>query len=333
MDVYVHRLRAHYRQHDLRVVVRPARNLKSSGARGAPVVGPAVSCVTPIRATRGISAYTSVGFQSLSATSSGGAGRAAYPSAVGAAVGVATVVLAAGLGGYGLFTHEICVVGQAVAKGTFWTPYELVNIPYGGSTVYSSRFTIYDVFGTTVVTVNNATLSGANLSSGYFETELWSLHPEENGTAAGPGVNSRCGARFFVNASAPGFDVGVDAWLQGPGNTSNVNEPTTFDDNDSASPYPLPPASFSNGFIASNLPNISTCGRGASEQNMSSDSLQVGLTLATAGGPLAVAVTIHSTERFTYHFPSNGGIWLEDDLEANPGLKGPGIAFEWLPCP
>lgn len=248
-------------------------------------------------------------------------------------MGISMVLVVAGVAGVGLFVHQSCSRGRFVAGETFWTPFELVNVPYEGSTVFSSRVTVYDSLGQTVVSVNNATLAGPNLSSGYFETEYWSIFREVNVTSLGTGVDSLCSASLIALPSAPAYNVGADPWLQGPGNTSNVNEPTTFDDDDAGTAYPIPPAGFANGFVAPNLSNVSTCGGPAAEQNFSSTSFQTAITLATSSGPISVVVAIHSWETFTYHFPANGGIWLEDSLPANAGLKGPGLAFEWTPCP
>jgi len=45
-----------------------------------------------------------------------------------------------------------------------------------------------------------------------------------------------------------------------------------------------------------------------------------------------MTLTISSVESYTYVFPANGGTWQVDDLQNNPGLTGPGLAFRWTAC-
>ena len=125
------------------------------------------------------------------------------------------------------------------------------------------------------------------------------------------------------------FEVTVDGEpLQGPGNTSNANEPTTF----SFGVVPVPSTVFANGFINADRPPVSTCGGPDQELNFSSASFDIYLTVPSPSGDVTTTVDIESTESYTYFFPANSGTWLVDDLQENSGLQGPGLAFSWQPC-
>ena len=119
--------------------------------------------------------------------------------------------------------------------------------------------------------------------------------------------------------------------LQGPGNTSNANEPTTFHGNGTISSH-FPTAVFANGFLASNSLSISTCGKLGQSLNYSSTSFDVSISVDTAHGPIPVIFSIPSLENYTYFFPPNSGNWQVDNLQGNPGLHGPGLAFSWTAC-
>jgi hypothetical protein len=249
---------------------------------------------------------------------------------VGVAVGIVTTLTVATMGGLALFSHTVCARGEVVDTVLFWTPFSLVNAPYLGSSNYSANFLVYELFGLTNVTLTKGHVGQGNVSvGGYFETENWTVFSQTNATDVGPGFNKPCSSPYGAVPSPTNFSTSASGYiLQGPGNTSNVNEPTTF---------PLasskhPPAVFENGFVSANQPPISTCGAEGKEINFSSSSFDISLMVPGPGGPIITVATVSSQQNFTYYFPANGGTWLVDDLQQNSGLRGPGLAFTWQQC-
>jgi hypothetical protein len=253
--------------------------------------------------------------------------RSSWVIVSGVAVGVLVVLAAFSVGGAGFFSHVTCDLGGAVGSETIWTPYSLTNAPYPGTSYYKANFSLFETFGPTKVAASGS-LGGGNISTGYFETQDWTIHDQSNRTVVGPGLNHPCASRYAATPSAPVPDISVQGLpLQGPGNTSNAGEPTTFNDSG-----PLPSAVFSNGFVSANLPPITTCGTSSKELNFSSTSFDVSLTVPSSSGSVTAIVAIASAESYTYFFPANSGTWLVDDLQLNSGLVGPGLAFSWQPC-
>ncbi len=254
--------------------------------------------------------------------------RTRYLSHPALAVAIGCVVALGVVGGTLIVSsHTSCGVGAAIVTESFWTPYSLTNAPYLGSTNYSASFALFERIGPTQVTLSNGTLGAGNLSTGYFETQNWTAYTLTNQSEVGSGVDTPCLTGYTAIPSAAPVEISVDGEpLQGPGNTSNLNEPTSFDEH--------PPASavFANGFVSANLPSISTCGRPAESQSFSSRGFDVLLPFETGQTTLSVVVTIISTESFQYHFPADGGTWIVDDLQDGPGMQGPGLAFSWEPC-
>jgi hypothetical protein len=247
----------------------------------------------------------------------------------GVVVGITIILTVAAIGGVTLFTHTVCVRGEIVANVLFWTPFNLVNAPYLGSTVYYAHFMNWGLFGWTNVTIGPpGSLTGGNISTGYFETQNWTVYAQSNQSLYGPGVSQSCKEPFDALMSHTFDDTSVSGEpLQGPGNTSNANEPTTFSYGELQTA-----AVFANGFVSSNQPNISTCGTPAKELNFSSTSFDISLTVSEPLGSVTTIVAIASEESYTYYFPANNGTWLVDDLQLNAGLQGPGLAFSWQPC-
>ncbi|MGA8303211.1 MAG: hypothetical protein WA691_09435 [Thermoplasmata archaeon] len=232
------------------------------------------------------------------------------------------------MGGLGLFAHAECMDRGSVGTALFWTPFDLANAPYLGSTTYSASFEVYEPFGLTRVT-DNDNLSNGNLSAGYFQTENWTVFAQANITESGIGLDNPCAAPFGAAPSPTNFTSSFGGFvLQGPGNTSNVNETTSFP----LAPADHPPATFANGFVSANLPPVSTCGTSGRMLNFSSSSFDVSLTIPAPTGLLKTTVSVTSNQKFEYSFPANGGTWLVDDLQENSGLRGPGLAFSWEPC-
>ena len=255
--------------------------------------------------------------------------RVAIPA--GIAVGIVLTLATLAASGGGLLSHTVCSVGAPIANELFWTPFSLVNAPYLGSTYYQTSFDTWELFGPTHVTGQGWLRSG-NLSTGYFETQNWSILSLANQSNLGPGVNHPCTSSFQVVLAHSSFTVSYQGIpLQGPGNTSNANEPTTFHGNGSISSH-FPTAVFANGFLAPDASSISTCGKPGQTLSYSSTSFDVSIAVATAHGPVPVVFSIPSLENYTYYFPPDGGTWQIDSLEQNTGLRGPGLAFSWATC-
>lgn len=260
------------------------------------------------------------------------AARVRVAITLGVVVGVALSLATFASAGSGVWTHTICVTGALEANQVFWTPWDLTNAPYLGRTIWGASFDNWGLFGPGHVVLSNGNLTNGNVSTGYFETQNWSVYEQSNRTELGPGVNGPCVSPYVVMLAHTLFDQGTDGVpLQGPGNTSNVNEPTSFYGFGNVSSH-LPTATFANGFVVPNMPPVSTCGEPARSLNFSSTSFDVSITIQTSHGPVPVVFSISSLENYTYYFPANGGTWQVDDLQENTGLRGPGLAFSWTAC-
>jgi hypothetical protein len=249
--------------------------------------------------------------------------------AVGIVVGLVLPLTVFVAGGGGILNYTVCDRGSEVSSANYWTPYSLTNAPYLGHAYYKATFSLLETFGPTKV-VATGILTNGNVSTGYFETQNWTFYLQSNVTSNGPGLNNPCASRYAAFPSAPGLDVSSQGLpLQGPGNTSNAGEPTTF----SYSGWvgrPLPSAVFSNGFYTANSPSITTCGTTYKEVNLTSTSFQVTFDLGPGLPP--ATYTMLSLENWTYSFPANGGTWQVDDLQSNPDGPGGGLAFSWTSC-
>jgi hypothetical protein len=247
---------------------------------------------------------------------------------IGIVAGLIVTVTITAAGGLSLLSHLECKRGEPVSTILLWTPFDLANSPYLGSTSYSAAFQVYEPFGLTVVTDTNSLRNG-NVSAGYFQTENWTIFSQSNSSEVGPGFDTACDSPYDVEPAPTNFSSSFGGYvLQGPGNTSNVNEPTAFP----IAPPQRPPAVFSNGFTTANRPSVSTCGTHSKEVNFASKSFGISITFLGRYGPVTTHATVPSDQNFTYYFPANAGTWLVDDLQLNSGLQGPGLAFSWQPC-
>jgi hypothetical protein len=255
-------------------------------------------------------------------------GRHASPlwAAVGALVGTAVILAGFTASGLGIVSHTVCKTGQLEADQNFWTPFDLTNAPYGGHTTWGASFYDWELGGYTRTVLSEGNLSNGNISTGYFETENWSVQDQSNSTVVGPGVNTPCTTNYrVVTAPSTRTIVADGPPLQGPGNGSNANEPTTY------APDGYPAATFSNGFVSANEAPISTCGGPGRVLNMSSESFRISFAFHTSKGPLVLMFPVSSLENYTYYFPANFGMWQVDNLSAAGG-PGSGWAFSYSPC-
>jgi hypothetical protein len=246
---------------------------------------------------------------------------------VGALVGATVILAGFAASGLGIVSHTACETGNLQADQNFWTPFDLTNAPYGGHTTWGASFYDWEIDGYGHTALSHGNLSKGNISTGYFETENWSVYALSNETVLGPGVNTPCTMTYRAVISPTTRTVVVDGPpLQGPGNTSNANEPTTF------TPDGYPAATFSNGFVGANEPSITTCRGPGRILNLSSESFEISFTFETSKGPLPLVFSVWSLENYTYYFPANFGTWQVDNLSA-PGGPGGGWAFSYSPCP
>jgi hypothetical protein len=230
--------------------------------------------------------------------------------------------------GYGVSSHTDCTREGSLGSVIRWTPFGLVNSPYLGATHWHTGYWVLEAG------LNISVAAQGNITNGTvvgdFETANWTVYSQGNQTVPGPGLDHPClSAAIAIRSMEEASSVsgGTGLLLQGPGNTSDVNEPTTF--NASSTPGSL---EFSGGFVAANLPPISTCGTSAKELNWTSGPFAAGLTMQTRSGPVSLVVTIPAEGRYVYTFPAEAGTWLVDNTALNPGLPGPGLAFYWTHC-
>lgn len=252
--------------------------------------------------------------------------HSALAVALACAVVVALLVSVPYAAGFGLIFHESCSTDRLVSNENIWTPFALVNAPYLGTTAWGATFSLIELLGPTKVVLSNGVLGKGNLSTGYFETQNWSVYSQSSTIVLGSGSNRPCTAPFDSALSKPSFDVSYDGFpLQGPGNTSNVNETTFF------SPDGRPSMTFNNGYTMANTPAISTCERQSTEAVIRSSSFIVLNPLASSAAGSNVSVAIESFESFSYFFPADSGTWQIDNLSARGGPGG-GWAFSYSPC-
>lgn len=147
-----------------------------------------------------------------------------------------------------------------------------------------------------------------------------------NVTSWGPGPNVRC-TQLYSLAVAPGENDSLGIPLLGPGNVSDLGEPTTVAPN--AYSFVL----FQNGFNASNAPSVTTCG-GSSESlpPVQSTSLELKIRFGAIGRSGELTYNFPSLAgEFHYWLPANFGTWQVDNLSASGGPGG-GWAFSYSPC-
>jgi hypothetical protein len=142
--------------------------------------------------------------------------RASAWTAIGALVGAAIVLSLAVEGGVPVYSHTACTRGATLSTVLQWTPFSLANAPYGGETYYSASFSVYDLLGLSEVRLTNGQVRNGAVSSGYFETENWTIFSLSNTTALGPGLNDPCTSPYGAAISPTRYSDVVDgATLRG----------------------------------------------------------------------------------------------------------------------
>ena len=147
----------------------------------------------------------------------------------------------------------------------------------------------------------------------------------------GMGPNARCSQPIGVGFAAPSIFAEVGGWIQGPNNTTDLNEPhfaIFFKGTSEASRSLL----FNNSYSASNTPPVDTCG-GPSQSLplVTVGRLQVWSLAIIDGVNYTIPYKLSIEQTFHYVFPANFGTWQVDNLSA-PGGSGGGWAFSYSPC-
>lgn len=177
----------------------------------------------------------------------------------------------------------------------------------------------------------------------FFQLE-WNLSPISRVLVSGPGPSPQC----------PTYEVtgvpGVAPWQQssgcggcqqlGPGNESDAGVPTQFNMS-LVGGSGLTSVIFHDAFVSANDGRVSTCGRGASEINVTSRNLDFQIPFQTANGRVLIDSTAYGlgptsgpgfVMNFTYSFPADFGTWQIDNLTMGPNASGSGLAFSYAPC-
>jgi hypothetical protein len=224
--------------------------------------------------------------------------------------------------------HYACLKGAQIASEYNWTPDELVNSPYGGSTSASFRAGANGGGGP----------NGNGSTSANFVMQEWNVSAVDRVLVSGSGPDISCPSFEATNApnaptsEQPGGCSGC--LIYGDGNLSDATEPTQFSFSGSSSVI------IHNGFTARNSGNISTCGGPAKQIKVTSTNLTFDIPFPVPQGEEYVDESVYSAFGLTigsywvdysYEFPANFGTWDVDNLSA-PGGPGGGWAFSYSPC-
>ncbi len=266
-----------------------------------------------------------------------GSRRNVVLAAAGASVGIAVVLVSAMItsGSPVFWEHYGCVQGQLIASEYNWTPQLFENAPYGGTVYAVAHFPGGSEGGPS----QNGTASII-----FWQTE-YNLSAVNRVLETGAGPSHQCPA-YEVS---PGHN-GLAPWQQssgclgcqllGPGNESDAGIPTQFNISITGGPG-LTSVIFHDAYVSDNDGNVSTCGRGSTEINVTSTHLDFQIPFSTARGTILINSTMYGIGEsyfsgfewnFTYSFPANFGTWQIDNLTIGPNAPGSGLAFSFLPC-
>jgi hypothetical protein len=234
--------------------------------------------------------------------------------------------------------HLTCQRGtEAGELANYYIPAVLVNSPYGGSAWGNGTIPSASPLAArrasppvTAIAFGTGSLNGET-ESAFFTLNV-SFDRLSNSTQLGPGPNNRCSQPFGVSFAAPSIYAEVGASIQGPNNTTDLNEPHVailFKGTLDAFPSLL----FDNSYTASNAPPVSTCGRPSQSLPLVAvGHLQVWFPVTIEGANYTIPYELSIVQTFHYIFPANFGTWQVDNLSA-PGGPGGGWAFSYSPCP
>jgi hypothetical protein len=225
----------------------------------------------------------------------------------------------------GLAFHLGCQVGSVVESEVLWTPWLVVDSPFGGTA---------DGVANVTNPAGNMVSSGpvvADNGSAVAEFSLnnWTVRTQSQGWILGPGADQACSGAYFVSldripvrpptSSSTNFLINVS--LLGEGNTSDASQP-----------HAITAGGHSSVVFGVNFTNnynfIDTCqGSGITEKvTVSEEAVGVPVSIPGTGGIIAVEVSVQAF--YVYQYPgAPGGVWYR--MFAPWGA----LSFEWAHCP
>lgn len=265
--------------------------------------------------------------------------RAVALATAGAAAGVAIVLvsLAVANGSPVFWEHYGCARGQLLASQFNWTPDLFWNAPYGGM-VYAQAYSVYGSAG-------GWDRNGGEVSVDFGQHQ-WNLTSVDRVLQSGPGPSQLCPAYEVTWAPnlAPWQQSGgcTGCQLLGPGNVSDAGVPMQFNMSIWGPGPGITSLIFHDAYVTDNDGVVSTCGRGATEINLTTTHLNLQIPFLTHNGIMLVDTAAYDVgpaslpgfgENFTYFFPASFGTWAIDNLSMGPNAPGSGLAFSYSPCP
>ena len=264
--------------------------------------------------------------------------RRAFSLSIGIVFGLALAVAPLIVAGDSLvfWEHYECATGTLLASQFNWTPELFENAPYGGSVFAKASF-------------EGGWISGEVLNGTaalFFGQSEWNLTSVDRVLVSGPGPNQQCPPYEVTsgNELAPWQQSGGcgGCRLLGPGNVSDAGVPTQFNISIWGPGVGLTSVIFHDAFVEDNDGSVSTCGRPATQVNLTSPNLDFQIPFETSNGRVSVDSTQYNVGpntlpgflmNFTYDFPANFGVWEIDNLTLGPDPPGSGLAFSYSPCP
>lgn len=236
--------------------------------------------------------------------------RAIFAVAAGVLIASGLTVVALNVG-----TAE-CVPGPVVSSvNATLAPLLLLNAPYDGS----ANGTVPIENGTHALTLFANNSGGV---WGYFERMDWTIR---QGTGLG---------RFAAYCDSIFFPTLTNDWSSDVIPLFNASGTAYINDSSEAHTVQISgtpgPVYFSNGFSAP-TGVVSTCGRGAVQENASSSYIQISVDFQEQGVSHVASLTLDVATNYQYFFPPNQGTWSVDNLSAPHGPGG-GWAFSYSPC-
>jgi hypothetical protein len=264
--------------------------------------------------------------------------KVSVATAIVACAVVAGLFLPTAIAGWAPVLHWTCHPGNEAGElANYYIPAALVNSPYGGSGWGNGTIPVGSPLapgraspGVTAIAFGTGSLNGET-ESAFFSLNV-SFDRLSNDKKWGPGPNARCSQPFGVGFAAPSIYAEVGGWIQGPNNTTDLNEPRyaiLYEGTPDASRSLL----FNNSYTASNAPQVDTCGNPSrSLPLVTVGRLQVWIPVTIEGTSYTIPYELSIEQTFHYVFPANFGVWQVDNLSA-PGGPGGGWAFSYSPCP
>ncbi len=226
--------------------------------------------------------------------------------------GITAVPLAAGPDG--LVVHFECVPGATVATEDLWTPWVLVDAPYGGF-----------ANGTGSLVNGVAWSTGAVNGSvgGVFELADWTIAVAQRALALGPGPNAVCPSYLATLRWAGDIDVSSQFGARNATSDTGQNVTISFNGYDSVM--------FQNGYSETDL-TVGACNGASFVLGAKATRIAVEVPFTVDGANETAAVTLAGAFNYSYSFPAGHGLWSIDDLNVGAHAPGGGYAFSFAPC-